>query len=146
MANIENAFASFAAGGPEMDGRQFVKLCKDCKLIDSKFSSTDADLVFAKVKSKASRKITYAEFEKALGCVAERKKIPFDELKIKVGGTSGPIMNGTKPDDVRFHDDKSTYTGVHQNGGPSTIDKGNAVSDISEICDRSSMDVRGVKK
>ena len=32
-----------------MDGKNFSKLCKDCGIIDKKFSLTDADLTFSKV-------------------------------------------------------------------------------------------------
>ena len=34
----------------------------------------------------------------------------------------GPKFAGTKADAVKFHDDKSLYSGIHANGGPSTID------------------------
>lgn len=37
---------------------------------------------------------------------------------------------------------QSLYTGTHVNGGPSTVD-GNG--DLSDLCDRSTADVRGVK-
>ena len=44
--------------------------------------------------------------------------------------------------------DKSQYTGVYARGGPTTVDagRGGMVSDISQTCDRSAADVRGVKK
>lgn len=45
---------------------------------------------------------------------------------------------------MKFHDDKNLYTGVHANGGPSTIDKNHG--GLNTICDRSAADVRGVKK
>lgn len=53
---LNDAFLQFAAYGtrqPEtqMDGKNFSKLCKDCGLIDKKFSLTDADLTFSKVKN-----------------------------------------------------------------------------------------------
>ena len=51
-------------------------------------------------------------------------------------------MTGTKAEAVKYHDDKSLYTGVHANGGPSVIDS-DKVSDISQICDRTEADVRG---
>lgn len=57
----------------------------------------------------------------------------------------GPVFKGTKADYNKFHDDKSTFTGVHQHGGPSTVDK-DKISDIKQICDRTGADVRGVKK
>lgn len=62
-------------------------------------------------------------------------------------GTQGPILYGTKADNVRFHDDKSTYTGVHKMGGPTTVDDGRVqFNDLSKFCDRSEYDIRGVKK
>lgn len=46
-----------------MDGKTFSKFAKDCKVIDKKCSSTDIDLIFAKVKAgPAARKITFPEF------------------------------------------------------------------------------------
>ena len=60
----------------------------------------------------------------------------------------GPTYHGTKADYVKFHDDKSTYTGVYAKGGPSTVDVGGSgkISDISQLCDKSGANVRGVKK
>lgn len=86
-----------------MDGKNFSKLCKDCGLIDKKFTLTDADLTFSKVlslasalqmlqqalkvcrlicpqtlqvKTKGARKIAYAEFRKAVGAIASEKVEP----------------------------------------------------------------------
>ena len=54
---------------------------------------------------------------------------------------------GTKAEKVKWHDDKSTYTGVYAKGGPSNVDVGKTViTDIMQLCDRSEADVRGVKK
>lgn len=57
LAEIETAFKKFAmhgdtkATGKEMTGKNFSKLCKDCKVIDGKgVTSTDVDIVFSKVK------------------------------------------------------------------------------------------------
>ncbi|CAM9978027.1 unnamed protein product, partial [Ectocarpus sp. 12 AP-2014] len=51
----------------------------------------------------------------------------------------------TVADNVRFHDDKSTFTGVHNNGGPTNIDGHNV--DMANQLDRSEgADVRGVKE
>ena len=57
--------------------------------------------------------------------------------------TGGPSFSGTKVDKVKFHDDKSLYTGVHAKGGPTTVDAGKGLVDL---CDRTAADVRGVKK
>ena len=36
----------------EMDGAKFSKLCRDCKLLNRSFTTTDVDLIFAKTKAK----------------------------------------------------------------------------------------------
>lgn len=42
-----------------MDGKTFAKLAKDCKVLDKKLTATDIDLIFAKSKTSAERKITF---------------------------------------------------------------------------------------
>lgn len=56
-AEVEISFQKFAvhgdtkATGKEMNGKNFVKLCKDCNIIDGKnVTTTDVDIVFSKVK------------------------------------------------------------------------------------------------
>ena len=71
----------------------------------------------------------------------------FGTLEGKILAAGGPVFSGTKADKVKFHDDKSLYTGVYAKGGPTTVDAGHGkISDISQLCDRTSADVRGVKK
>lgn len=57
LAEVEKAFKKFAihgdtkATGKEMNGKNFAKLCKDCRVIDGKnVTATDVDIVFTKVK------------------------------------------------------------------------------------------------
>ena len=57
VAEVETSFKKFAvhgdtkATGKEMNGKNFVKLCKDCRIIDGKnVTATDVDIVFSKVK------------------------------------------------------------------------------------------------
>lgn len=145
--DLKSVFKSFApAGAVDIDSRTFVKVCKDGGLLDSKFTTTDADLIFAKVKAKGSRKITFDQFQEAVKQIALRKDVDFGVIEDKLRSLSGPKFVGTVAEHNRLHDDKSTYTGVHQYGGPSTVDKGRtAISDLSEITDRSSYNIRGVK-
>jgi len=42
-----------------MEGKTFAKVAKDCGLLDKKLTATDVDLIFAKVKAKAERRITF---------------------------------------------------------------------------------------
>ncbi|KAF8819752.1 p25-alpha family protein [Cardiosporidium cionae] len=147
--SLHDAFKAFTKNAPDMDGRTFVKILKDCKILDSKFTSVEADLTFAKVKTPGSKRIVYNQFQKALEVVAERKGEEHRTLcdKIAKEAVEGPILCGTKTEEVRFYDDKSTYTGVHRAGGPSTVDGGRTqFSDLSQITDRTPNNIRGVKK
>lgn len=130
-----------------MDGKTFAKMAKDTKILDKALTATDIDLIFAKVKDKAARKITYEQYEKGIEQCAAKKKVSYDALVEKICSVGGPVFTGTKAENVKYHDDKSLYTGVYAQGGPSTVDAGNGmISDISQLCDRTSADVRGIKK
>lgn len=130
-----------------MDGKTFAKMAKDCKILDKALTATDIDLIFAKIKDKAARKITSSQFEKGIELCAAKKKLSADELGAKICAVGGPVFTGTKADAVKYHDDKSLYTGVYANGGPTNVDAGNGmISDISQLCDRSDANVRGMKK
>eukprot|EP00916_Digyalum_oweni_P003533 GHVL01006356.1.p2 GENE.GHVL01006356.1~~GHVL01006356.1.p2 ORF type:complete len:145 (+),score=31.29 GHVL01006356.1:96-530(+) len=138
---VKAAFLGFSGGAPEMEGRDFVKLCKTAKVVDSKCTATDVDLIFAKIKPKGGRKISFNEFYEGLRLIAEKKKVDLETVTQKVCKAS-PTYSGTVAENVRFHDDKSSYTGVHAKGGPSTLDQSKG---LSNLLDRSSADVRGVK-
>ena len=130
-----------------MDGKTFAKLSKDCNLLDKKLTSTDVDLVFAKIKDKSARKITFDQFKNGVTQLAAKKGLSDSDLQKLICEAGGPKFAGTKADFVKFHDDKSLYTGVYAKGGPTNVDAGKGqVSDISQLCDRTSADVRGIKK
>lgn len=49
-------FTDHSLGAKEMDGRQFVKMAKDTKIVDKKppgLTTTDLDIIFAKVAPSA---------------------------------------------------------------------------------------------
>ena len=154
MVSVDNSadvlkavFADYCGGQKTMEGKSFAKLAKDTKLIDKKLTNTDVDLIFAKVKDKSERRITFAQFTNGLAEIAKKKGVDVSAINAKVGESKGPILAGTKADAVRFHDDKDQYTGVYAQGGPSTVDAGvGRITDISQTCDRSAADVRGVKQ
>ena len=59
-SNLKAVFDSYNGGpGQQMEGKQFAKLAKDTKILDKALTATDIDLIFAKVKDKTARKITY---------------------------------------------------------------------------------------
>lgn len=128
-ASLQDTFRAFCGAGKcEMDGRTFVKACRDSGLIDKTFSATDADLLFSKVVPKGQRRLCFQGFLEALALVATKKGAELDDIKHKFMGSAGPTLNGTVADSVRFHDDKTTYTGVHVNGGPESVAKGGGTS------------------
>uniref|UniRef100_A0A8D3DKQ3 Tubulin polymerization-promoting protein family member 3 n=1 Tax=Scophthalmus maximus TaxID=52904 RepID=A0A8D3DKQ3_SCOMX len=80
VSEVETSFQKFAvhgdskATGKEMNGKNFVKLCKDCHIIDGKsVTSTDVDIVFSKVKEKSARVITFEQFNLALTELAPKR-------------------------------------------------------------------------
>ena len=147
LNSIEDVFNSFSAGKAEMSNKEWLKTNKDCGLLDKKYTTTDVDINFSKIKTKTSKNISFQQFVDGLKLAAEKKGLDFEKLKEMVCSSSGPIFKGTKADFVKFHDDKTLYTGVYANGGPTNVDtKNGKISDISQLCDRTSANVRGVKK
>ena len=78
-----------------MDGKTFAKMAKDCKILDKALTATDIDLVFAKIKDKAARKITYEQFSKGIHECATKKKCKFEVLEAKICEVGGPVFHGT---------------------------------------------------
>jgi len=110
-------FTNFA--GQEMDGTEFSKFCVDCGLLDRGFRKEDIATTFAKVCPRGRRKINldegadgFSQFDKLLSLLAEKKKVaPSEIFRLVAGGEKS--IHCTKADAVRFHDDKSLYTGAH---------------------------------
>ena len=146
--SLQNIFKSFANGKSDMESKQFSKLVKECKLLDQKFTNNDVDIVFAKVKVKGLKTITFGDFERALEEIAKKKQTTKDAIVEAIQKHGAATYKGTKADYVKFHDNKDLYTGVYARGGPTTVDagRGGMVSDISQTCNRSKADVRGVVK
>ena len=128
-----------------MEGKQFAKLSKDSKMLTKTFTSTDIDLIFAKVKDKTARRITYLQFQQAIELCAAKCNQSTEDMIEKLLKSGGPVFQGTKAEAVKYHDDKSLYTGVYANGGPTTVGGTGGISDISQLCDRSAANVRGSK-
>jgi hypothetical protein len=144
--SLKEVFLSFCSiGKSEMSNKEYAKLNKDCGLLDKKYTTTDVDIYFTKIKDKSSKVITYDQFNEGLKLAATKKGITYDDIVSKIRSAGGPSFTGTKAEYVKFHDDKNLYTGVYAKGGPTNVDKQN-VHDIAQTCDRTSADVRGVKK
>merc|ERR1711959_601052 len=66
-----DAFEEFV--GADCDGKEFVKLCKDCGLLNGRFTVTDADLVFAACVVRGQRRMGFEQFKVACGKIAAKK-------------------------------------------------------------------------
>lgn len=119
---MKQVFDTYTGNQKTMEGKTLAKVAKDCKVLDKKLTATDVDLIFAKVKDKAERKITFEQFNKAVEMFAEKKGVPAADVANAILSHGGPTFSGTKTDNVKFHDDKSLYTGVHAQGGPTNVD------------------------
>jgi hypothetical protein len=87
--------------------------------------------VFTRCKPKAGRKLNYSQFQLALLYLSETrfsktfkeqgKEVAQHRVMELIAACPGPIANATKPDAVKFHDDKTLYTGVYARGGPTNV-------------------------
>jgi len=123
-----DTFRAFCGSQPDLGGKDFAKLCRDCHLIGNRLAPGDVDIIFAKVVQKGQRRINLQQFEEALRMVAEKKCMDVCDVCRAVEQSAGPVLRGTRANPVRFHDDKSTYTGTHIHGGPTTGPKGEGTS------------------
>lgn len=118
VAGMENIFSSFNVFGggnaDQMPGDKFVKALKDSGLLGSKFTSQDADIVFSKAKKSPNvRTLAYEDFLLALECISEETGVPYMDICNALLRGGGPQNSGTEAEAVRFHDDKSLYTGAY---------------------------------
>ncbi|KAF8821388.1 p25-alpha family protein [Cardiosporidium cionae] len=159
-----NAFHLYTLGKEEMDSRTFVKLCRENKLLDKNLSVTTCDLIFTKIKQQGAKRISFSDFEKAVEKIAEKKGVKPSTITENIIRSEGPLYTGTKTEKVRLYEDKSTYTGVHAHGGPTTTDQpmtrfnsgfskydpnqpsGGKSITLEQMCDRSQPTIRGVNK
>ncbi|MEW5300206.1 MAG: hypothetical protein WDW38_003045 [Sanguina aurantia] len=146
--DLRQLFYTFASFGSrqvqtEMDNVHFSKVFKDSLLLDKELDSTSVDIIFVKAKVQGQRRLTFEQFLTALSLCADKKGVKLEDMARELLAVGGPIANATRADAVRLHDDKSTWTGVYANGGPSTVDPS---KDLSVHLDRSQSDIRGVKR
>jgi len=107
--HCERTFVAFA--GQDMDGKEFMKFCKDIKLINKALTPTDIDLIFAKVVPKGKRRMDFPQFKDAVRHIAKKRKATNRAIQELVCASDGPAFAGTKAEYNKFYDDKSLYTG-----------------------------------
>ena len=80
----------------QLGSAHWLKLCRDTGLVGrGALTSTDADLIFAKVKPRGLQKINFSHFVDALGAVATRLNNDLILVVRQVTTSDGPIVNGT---------------------------------------------------
>ncbi|CAJ0937088.1 unnamed protein product [Ranitomeya imitator] len=128
LASLEESFKKFAiygdtkATGQEMTGKNWAKLCKECKVIDGKKRDRNR-CGHCVLQSKSARVINYEEFKKALEELSakrfkgESKEDAYDSIYKLVSGKE-PVSSGvTKAAAVGAVDrltDTTKYTGSHK--------------------------------
>ncbi len=135
MATLLNIFQQYCAlsgkSDSGMDSMRFYKFCKEYDLIDGNLlTKSDVDIIYlTHTKNKHVRYLSYTGFNLAITDIAEKKITDFNNLcEYIVSIGRGPNITGTVADHNRFFDDKSTYTGVYNKGGPTIIDRNASAS------------------
>ncbi|ACO68100.1 predicted protein, partial [Micromonas commoda] len=99
-----------------MESRGFIKMLRDCNVLNKRFNDAAADIIFTKVKDRGERFIDIHDFALALHFVAEEKGTTYETLVAQICervATHAPDAHGTKAAFTRLHDDKDTYTGAY---------------------------------
>jgi len=109
---VKEVYSSFAEHR-DCDGREFAKLCKDCNLCDNHFKAHDVDVIFSSCLSQGCRRLDFDTFKIACGKIAIKRGTSVKAIQNEIIDSEGPKFQATQSDKVRFHDDKSTYTGIH---------------------------------
>jgi len=109
----QEAFTLFCKGDAYLDSREFTQMCEDCNLYNRKFTRADADVTFNKVKNKGERKIDFGQFKDACISIAAKRATSVADVQKAIEDGKPQMKGVTEQDYVRFHDDKTTYTGMH---------------------------------
>jgi len=108
---LRATYRAFQREGGGLTNREFAKLCEDSGLVhETRFLKGDADIIFAKLQQQ---KLNWEKFQEAVKLISERKKQQLEDIMLQIAQCSGPNLKCTQPDEVRLHDDKTTYTGTH---------------------------------
>merc|ERR1712178_156144 len=127
MEPARACFAAFAqyggssSDGSTIDNKKFSKMCKETKIMNKSCTSTDVDIVFAKVKSKGARVINFDQCCEALKELAKKRfkgddnglEKCFDLMAGKTPGNVGTTKT-SKTGNVSKMTDTSQYTGAHK--------------------------------
>eukprot|EP00897_Mesotaenium_endlicherianum_P009973 jgi/Mesen1/9003/ME000056S08406 len=136
-----------AAGGLQrqqqhMDSRHFLKLCRDCGLLTSSFSSTNVDIIFNSVKARGERKLSFAEFRAGLERIAHAKRVAAPALEHHVVLACTPLLARTAAAAEAAQKEKATGERAWQNVAArhghhtSSLDSAGKVTTLAELVGR----------
>eukprot|EP00607_Mallomonas_marina_P004124 CAMPEP_0182425196 /NCGR_PEP_ID=MMETSP1167-20130531/11543_1 /TAXON_ID=2988 /ORGANISM="Mallomonas Sp, Strain CCMP3275" /LENGTH=525 /DNA_ID=CAMNT_0024605653 /DNA_START=147 /DNA_END=1725 /DNA_ORIENTATION=+ len=122
-------FNRFCTDG-EMDSMTFIKLCREKGLLEESATEErpgvlrqeDADIIFQKAKLVRSQKkgitcrsIGYKGFRTiCIPAIADKRNLAERWILHYIARGEGPTYNATVAEDVRLHDDKTSYTGTRK--------------------------------
>jgi len=133
--------------GEGLPSASFVKLMRDCGLVDKELTVTDLDLIFTRcLPGRGKKRLDLDGFNAALYDCSVHRRMKLAKF-LSIIASAAPSNSGTQPIGHRFYDDKSTWTGIATRGGPTIIDRHqHALLGIETVWDRKqNVDVRGVK-
>mmetsp|Transcript_64799 Transcript_64799/g.141164 ORF Transcript_64799/g.141164 Transcript_64799/m.141164 type:complete len:231 (+) Transcript_64799:64-756(+) len=92
---VEKTFTAFAGRDGQMDGLEFARLCRQCRLIDTvDFQPHDVEIVFAENCIQTTKRLTKKEFRLAMKAIAKRKHCPASMIRGQVAACRGPSLEG----------------------------------------------------
>mmetsp|Transcript_68770 Transcript_68770/g.151480 ORF Transcript_68770/g.151480 Transcript_68770/m.151480 type:complete len:367 (-) Transcript_68770:64-1164(-) len=97
-SSYQEVFQAFCGPRSGMDGKAFSKLCKDCGLLDRRFSAADADLIFAKVCPRGGRRIGMEQFEEAVWLIGRKRGMDYGCLLDSIANSAGPLLKTAQAD------------------------------------------------
>eukprot|EP00913_Durusdinium_trenchii_P032047 g30014.t1 len=95
-SSYQEVFQAFCGPRNAMDGAAFSKLCKDCRLLDRRFSPADADLIFTKVCPRGHRRIGLEQFEEAVWLIGRKRGLEYGSLLESIANSAGPLLKATQ--------------------------------------------------
>ncbi|KAL4441547.1 hypothetical protein ABPG77_002051 [Micractinium sp. CCAP 211/92] len=121
-----------ARAAPELDSFRCTKLAREAGLLDGSLTTQALDVLFAAAKGRGARTLSFDAFLRLLRAMADKKGVPVGQVAAAVAAMRAPELRGTTPEAVKFHDDRSLYTGVYR-GGMSVVDHR---PDLGKLVDR----------
>lgn len=78
---------------------------------------------------QTTKRMSFGRFKAALDECAAARGVDSAMMRDVIANCQ-PELRGTVAAPIKWHDDRSTYTGVHAQGGPSTVDKRLGLQDL----------------